>query len=142
MAQQLPFLMQIFQQPQLLEQLHNEGKTISLDVLLDVLFAVSEYRIEDQIIVPLTEEEKQMMMNLNAPNAKIQEATQVEKIRGQNQIDLEDRRAQNHIAETVAEKALDREGHGIPMAHAFALNSRAADEKYLAGEGPSPIAGA
>lgn len=142
MAQQLPFLMQIFQQPQLLEQLHAEGKTISLDVLLDVLFAVSEYRIEDQIIVPLTAEEKMTMMQMNAPNAKIQEATAVEAIRGKNAMDLEDKKAQNKLATTVAEKALEREGEGIPLAHAFGLNERSSDEDYLRGNGPSPIAGA
>jgi len=142
MAQQLPFLMQIFQQPQLLEQLHAEGKTISLDVLLDVLFAVSEYRIEDEIIVPLTDQEKAVMLQMNAPNAKIQEATQVEQLKGQNALDLEDRKAQNKLATTVAEKALEREGEGIPLAHAAALSERAQDEQIFQGNGPSPIAGA
>jgi hypothetical protein len=142
MAQQLPFLMQIFQQPQLLEQLHAEGKTISLDVLLDVLFAVSEYRIEDEIIVPLTAEEKATMLQVNAPNAKIQEATAVEQLRGENALNLEDRKAQNNLATTVAEKALERQGEGIPLAHAMALDERAQDEQYFRGQGPSPIAGA
>jgi hypothetical protein len=142
MAQQLPYLMQIFQQPQLLEQLHAEGKTISLDVLLDVLFEVSEYRIEDQIIVPMTADEKANMLKMNAPNAKIQEATAVETLKGQNAVTLEDHKAQNRIAETVAEKALEREGSGIPMAHAFGLNERADDQAYIRGQGPSPIAGA
>lgn len=142
MAQQLPFLMQIFQQPQMLEQLHSEGKTISLDVLLDVLFAVSEYRIEDEIIVPLTPEEKEIMLQVNAPNAKIQEATAVEQLKGQNALNLEDRRSQNQLATTVAEKALEREGEGIPLAHAAALTERSDDEQILRGQGPSTIAGA
>lgn len=142
MAQQLPYLMQIFQQPQLLEQLHAEGKTISLDVLLDVLFAVSEYRIEDEIIVPMTTEEKQMVMQMNAPNAKIQEATAQQQLKNQGSLELEDRRAQNKLATSIAEKALEHNEGGIPLSHAAGLVERSDDEKILSGQGPSPIAGA
>lgn len=141
MAQQLPYLMQIFQQPQLLEQLHVEGKTISLDVLLDVLFAVSEYRIEDDIIVDMTPAEKAMVMQMHAPNAKLQEATQVEQIKGANKLQEIDRRSQNELATTVAEKALEHNESGIPLAHAQGLNERRDDEAVLSGTGPSPLAG-
>lgn len=142
MAQQLPELMQIFQQPQLLQQLHNEGKTISLDVILDVLFQVSEFRIEDEIIVEMTPEEKKMVMSMNAPNAKVTEATTVENIKGQNALALEDRKAENDLASTVAEKALERNSEGIPLERAQGLVERGDDEKVLAGQGPSTIAGA
>jgi hypothetical protein len=142
MAQQLPYLMEIFQQPQLLQQLHNEGKTISLDTILDVLFQVSEFRIEDQIIVPMTDQEKQMVLTMNAPNAKVQEATTVEKIKGDNALNLADRKSQNDLATTVAEKALERDEAGIPLDRAEGLLQRSNDEKTLAGQGPSTIAGA
>lgn len=142
MAQQLPYLMQIFQQPQLIEQLHAEGKTISLDVLLDVLFAVSEYRIEDDIIVEMTPQEKALVMQMNAPNAKIQEAVAQQRLKNQGELDLADRRSQNKVAETVAERAMDHNESGIPLDHATGLLERGDDERLLSGQGPSPIAGA
>lgn len=140
MAQQLPYLMQIFQQPQLLEQLHNEGKTIDLDVILDILFAVSEYRNEDEIIRDMTDEEKAMVQSMHAPNAKVQEATTVEQIKGQNALQLEDKRAQNKLATDLAEQAMEKDGGGIPLARASSLVDRANDEKILQGQGPSPLA--
>ena len=165
MAQQLPFLMQIFQQPQLLEQLHNEGKTINLDVILDVLFQVSEFRMEDEIICQMDAKTLAMVQQSQNPQAgKSMAETQgkiaVETIRGQNAQELEDRKSQNHLATELALRATDhvaeqhmltsgdpaenavaRTGGGLPLTRATGLALRADDEAVLEGKGASPLAG-
>lgn len=161
MAQQLPFLMQIFQQPQLLEQLHAEGKTVDLDVILDVLFAVSEFRMEEEIIRNLTPEEMQRVQSVQNPKvgqtqAETQGKLAIEAVKGENQTALEDRRAQNELARDVTmhalehhtgaqedpgERAQNRNDSGIPLSHSFGLALRAGDEDTFEGKGASPLAG-
>ena len=145
MAQQLPYLMQIFQQPQLLEQLHNEGKTVDLQVILDVLFAVSEYRMEDEIIRPMSDDEKahqaQMMEAANGGGAKGQLELQKEQLRGQSEQQIEHLRQQGTLMNTIVQKALERNGEGLALAHAQGLVDRGNDVKLLQGQMPSPLAG-
>jgi hypothetical protein len=145
MAQQLPYLMQIFQQPQLLEQLHQEGKTVDLQVILDVLFAVSEYRMEDEIIRPLTDGEKQhqqmMTAAQNGGGAKGQAQMQIEQLRAQSAQQVEQMRGQHDLMKAIVEKALERTGGGLPLIHATGLVDRANDKALLSGQGPSPLAG-
>lgn len=110
MAQQLPLLMQILNQPQLIEQLHAEGKTIDLNVLLDILFQVSEFRIEDQIIRNMNDEEKKTVQSMHAPNAKVQEATVTEQLKGQNASQLEHQKSQSQLLLEVIKHVLGQNG--------------------------------
>ena len=156
MAAQLPELMQIFQQPQLLDQLHQEGLTIRLKVLLDVLFAVSEYKMEDEIIVPLTDQQKQHMFQMlqmqQGGGVKGQADIQREQLRGQNELQKEQLRGKNEIAKTYVQhqleaenptdKAQERNGGGGPLARAEGLVERGDMERMLQGQGPSVLAGA
>lgn len=141
MAAQLPYLMQIFQQPQLLEQLHAEGKTVDLQVILDVLFAVSEFRNEKDIIRDLTPTEMQAVQSSNAGQQKTQSAIAVEQVKGANALAKSDRDAENKLGTTVAEQALQKTGEGIPLAHASGLVMRDGDEQVLRGQSSPVLAG-
>lgn len=141
MAQQLPWLMQIFQQPQILEQLHAEGKTVDLEVILDILFQVSEFRQEEEIIREMTPEEQAAVTQANQVNAKMQTALAIEQQKGQNALQKSDRDAENKVATTTAEKAMDHLAARQPLDRAEGLVDRADDVARLRGQGPSPVAG-
>jgi hypothetical protein len=141
MAAQLPYLMQIFQQPQILEQLHAEGKTVDLQVILDVLFQVSEFRNEKDIIRDMTDDEKQMVAQSNPAQAKTQSELAVEQEKGKNQLNLSDKNAENDVGKELALKAAEKIGAGIPLTHAQGLVQRGQDEKILTGENEPVLAG-
>jgi hypothetical protein len=152
MAAQLPYLMQIFQQPQILEQLHAEGKTVDLQVILDVLFQVSEFRNEKDIIRNMTDDEKKQVAQANPAQAKTQAELAVEQQKGQNQLALSDKNAENDVGKELALKAADRiseaqggggkEGKESPLDRATGLVQRGGDEKVLQGQSEPVLAGA
>lgn len=140
MASQLPFLMQVFQQPQLLEQLHQEGKTVDYQVIFDILFTVSEFRAEDEIIRPMSQDELNLVgamsqagIQQQQAQAKAQSAVAVEQQRGQNALEKSDRDAENKLGADIALKALEKTGGGIPLTRAEGLVMRGQDEDVLRG---------
>lgn len=143
MAQQLPYLMQLFQQPQLLEQLHQRGDTVDLQVILDILFAVSEYKQEDQIIRPMNNKEKalyQQAQQLQAGGGpKQQTPLDVEKQRGQNELEVEQERGKNELAKTAVQHVLQDHAGKTPLDRATGLVDRGNDEQQLLGNAPSPL---
>lgn len=147
MAQQLPLLMQVLQTPQLLEQLHAEGKTIDISVLLDILFQVSEFRIEDEIIRDMTDKEQQVVQQMHAPNTKVQEVAVQEQMRGQNAQTLEQQKSQHELLHTLIEHVLAQQGGATgeggksALERATGLLERKNDETALSGAGPSALAG-
>lgn len=154
MSAQLPYLMQIFQQPQLLEQLHAVGKTIDLQVILDVLFQVSEFRNEKDIIRDMTDQEKQAAQASNPAQIKVQGDLAIEQAKGQNALALEDKKAENQLGVTLAEKGVDshmqqqgqgpsggKDGRMSPLDRATGLVQRGGDEKVLQGQNEPVLAG-
>lgn len=132
MAQQLPLLMQILNQPQLIEQLHAEGKTIDLNVLLDILFQVSEFRIENEVIRNMTDQEKAMVQQMHAPSTKVQEATVTEQLKGQNAQQLQAAKAKDELLHTVINHVLEQQGKS-PLDRATNFFTRDADKHVFDG---------
>jgi hypothetical protein len=85
--QLIPFLLQLLQQPQLLEFMHQKGSTINFAAIEKIFMRVSELQGAEDIIVPLTPEEKQQVAALNPAVQRTQAATAVENTRGKNKID-------------------------------------------------------
>ena len=134
----LPFFMQIVQQPQLLQFLHERGDTIDFATIVDLFMQVAELQNQPDIIRPLTLAEKQQIQaQAVAPTAQKNAAQlQVEQLRGQNKIAAIHEKAQDDLATTLTEKAMERTQEGIPLERAMALTERGQDEKILQGAIP------
>lgn len=129
--QVIPFFMQIVQQPQLLQFLHMKGDTIDFGNIVDLFMQVADLQQQPDIIRPMNAREK-AAMQVSEPGAqKNASAIQVEQLRGQNKIAEVHAKAQDDLATTVAEKAMERAGEGIPLARAMALTERGQDETML-----------
>jgi hypothetical protein len=84
--QLIPFMLQLLQQPQLMEFMHQKGETINFSAVEQIFMRVSELQGAEDIIVPLTPEQKQQMQAMNPGAQKAQAATAVEQMRGQNKL--------------------------------------------------------
>jgi hypothetical protein len=125
--QLIPFFLQLAQQPQLLEYLHQRGETIDFGVMEDLLMQVSELTQQPDIFRPLTPEELKFIQAMNPGAQKVQmEAIKGAQKEKQIQVKGEVDRA-NKAAEIVMEHAAS----GIPLTRAAGLVQRAEDEQIL-----------
>ena len=85
-AQLIPFLLQILQQPQLLEYLHQKGQTINFSAIEAIFLRVSELQGAEDIFVPMTDQEKQQMQATNPAAQRVAATTAAEQIRGKNKL--------------------------------------------------------
>jgi hypothetical protein len=106
-AQLIPFLLQLIQQPQLLQYMHEKGWTINFLSIEKIFLRMSELQGADDIIVPLSPEEKQAVQQMN-PNAMKAQLTQlVEKLRGANKIAAIQAQGAQDVQKTLVEKTAD-----------------------------------
>jgi hypothetical protein len=108
--QLIPFMLQIIQQPQLMQYLHEKGWTINFKSIEDIFQRMSELSGWQDIFVPLTDEEKQTMQQMNAGAQKVQATMAQEKLRGQNKLQEVQAKGQQDLQNTLVEKALDKIG--------------------------------
>jgi hypothetical protein len=84
--QLIPFMLQLLQQPQLLQFMHEKGQTINFSAIEQIFMRVSELQGAEDIFVPLSPQEMQQMQAMNPGAQKAQAATAVEQMRGQNKL--------------------------------------------------------
>jgi hypothetical protein len=82
--QLIPFLLQLLQQPQLMEFMHQKGKTINFSAIEKIFLRVSELQGAEDIIVDLTPQELKQVQATNPAAQRTAAATAVENVRGQN----------------------------------------------------------
>lgn len=111
MAQALPFMLQIFENPQITQQLNATGEKIDYKEVLAMVQEVSEWRNQRALVVPLTPQEQQTMQAQNAQIQKLQAQVAMLQQKHQNDTELEDQKIHGRIAEklitTAATKAAD-----------------------------------
>ena len=108
--QLIPFLLQIIQQPQLMQYLHEKGWTINFKSIEDIFQRMSELGSWQDIFVPLTDEEKQQVAQMNPGAQKVQADMAREQLRGKNKIDEVQAKGAQDLQNTLVEKALDKVG--------------------------------
>lgn len=108
--QLIPFLLQIIEQPQLMQYLHEKGWTINFKAIEDIFQRMSELQSWQDIFVPLTPQEMQTMQQNNAGAQRIQGQVAVEKVRGQNKLAEVQAKGAQDVQNTIVEKAIDRIG--------------------------------
>jgi hypothetical protein len=129
--QLIPLFLQIVQQPQLLEYLHQKGQTINFTAMMDLMLQVSELQEQPDIFVPLTDEEKQHMQQMNPGAQKVQGAVAVETVRGKNKQQEIQTKGEVDLANKAAEIAMQHTADGIPLTRAEGLLERSDDENVL-----------
>lgn len=129
--QLIPFFLQIVQQPQLLEFLHQRGDTVDFGEIMDLMLQVSELQGQPGIFRSLTDDEKKTIQQMNpalqktqSEVAKTQQKTQgkIQEIHAQGEVDLGNK---------AAELAMSKISDGAPLERAMAVSERASDKNVL-----------
>jgi len=126
-AQLIPFLLQIVQQPQLMEYMHQKGWTIDFKAIEDLFMQMSELQGRQDIIVPLTPEEQQQVQQANPNAMRVQAAATLEKLKGANKLQEVQAKGAQDIQKTLVDKALDHISGDVPLELAEARLERNTD---------------
>jgi hypothetical protein len=129
--QVIPFYLQLLEQPQILDYYHQIGKTVDFAAMEDIFMQVSELTQQPDIIRPMTLRERAMYKQNNPNMQKIQAATAVEQLRGQNEIAKTREQTKGKIVESVVDKGLERLADGQPLERAAGLLERNDDQRAL-----------
>lgn len=102
MAQILPLLIELVAQPAVLQQLSQvNGEYMDFDRIIRAIMDMAGWRYEPFIKKLTQEMEARMQRQAGTPAAKVQGAMQLEAQRHQNEMESNDQKAQNRIAEKL-----------------------------------------
>jgi hypothetical protein len=137
--QLIPFFLQLAQQPQLLQYLHDRGETIDFGVIEDLFMQVSELTHQPDIFRPLTARERVMIKQMNPGVQKLTGAMQLERVKGANKQQEIQTKGQVDMANKASEIAMQHTAAGIPLERATGLLERATDQQFLKGGFPNAL---
>jgi hypothetical protein len=129
--QLIPFMLQVVQQPQLLQFLHEEGKTVDFDVMLDLFLQMSELAQQPDIFRDMTPKELQQQQQQNPVAQKVQGAAALEQAKTQGKVQQIQAKGEVDLGNKAAELAMQKTSDGLPLERAEGLAERGADEKIL-----------
>jgi hypothetical protein len=138
--QLIPFFLQLAQQPQLLDYLHQRGETIDFSVIEKLFMQASELTQQPDIFRKLSLRELKMVKAFNPGAQKVQQTILAEKMKGDNKVREIHEQGQTDLANKAAEIAMQRTADGIPLTRAAGLVQRA-DDKDILQNGVPGIAG-
>jgi hypothetical protein len=130
MAQALPFLLEVFSNQALIQQLSQIGYKVNAMELVKMVLDMSEWKNRADLVVPMTDQEKQMMVQQNPAAIKAQAAAAELNQKHQNDMQLEDKK----IAGRIATKTIDTTHKSVvqsPIERAAAFAERTADERGM-----------
>lgn len=127
----IPFFLQLAQQPQLLQYLHDRGETIDFGVIEDLFMQVGELQNQPDIFRPLTPRERVAIKQMNPGVQQVVGKMQLERQKGQNKTQEIQAKGQVDLANKAAEIAMQHTADGIPLTRATGLMERSADEAML-----------
>lgn len=130
MAQALPFLLEIFGNQALVQQMGQIGWKVNVMEVANMVMDVSEWKNQRALIVPMTDEEKQMMAQSNPEVIKAQAAQAAIQQKHQNDMELENQKIEGRMANQAVK---DQHQHLIesPLDRAAAFAQRTADERAM-----------
>ncbi len=130
-AQLIPFLLQLLQQPQLMEYMHQKGWTINFLAIEKIFLRVSELQGSEDIIVPLSDAEKQQVAQMNPAAQRVQSAALLEKLRGQNKMQAIQEQGKQDIQQSIVDESLKHIAGSVPLDLAEARVDRNTDMNEL-----------
>ena len=140
MAQALPFLLEVFGNQALVTQMGQIGWKVNVMEMVAMVMDVSEWKNKRDLVVPMTDEEKQSMAQQNPAMIKAQTDSQLLQQKHQNDMELQNQKDQARIAS----KSIDAAGKKLiesPLERASSFAQRVADERGIQGSqfyGSSP----
>lgn len=142
--QLIPLFLQIIQQPQLLQFLHEKGETIDFATIMDLMMQVSELMEQPDIFVQLTPEQKQTMQQMQPGPQKVAGALAVEQQKGANTTAAIHTKGDVDLANKAAEIAMqheaDMKAQKTELDLAEGRVERGADEAEIRGGLPDQLA--
>jgi hypothetical protein len=125
--QLIPFFLQIVQQPQLMQWLHQIGVTINFKAIEDTFQRMSELQDWQDIFIPMTDEQKQNMQQMSPEAMKAQVMQLLETVKGKNKIQEIQEKGKQDVQHTIVDKALDHVSGDVPLDVAEARLERNTD---------------
>jgi hypothetical protein len=130
MAQALPFLLEVFGNQSLVSQMGQTGWKVDVMELVAMVCDVSEWKNRRDLVVQMTDQEKQQMAMQNPAMIKAQSDAQAQQQKHQNDMELEDQKIKGRItAQTV--KDSNQKLIESPLERAASFAQRVADERRI-----------
>jgi hypothetical protein len=130
MAQALPFLLEVFGNQALIQQLTQVGYKVNVMELVKMVLDMSEWKNRADLVVPMTQQDMQTMAQQNPAAIKAQaDAAQLNQ-KHQNDMELEDKK----ISGRIATKSIDTTHKTLvesPLERASSFAERTADERSM-----------
>lgn len=130
-AQLIPFLLQLLQQPNIEQFQQQIGMRINYGAIEELFLRMSELAAREDIFVPMTPDQQQFAQKMNPNLQKIQAQMQMEQQKGQTKLQEVREKGQQDLTKTITEKALDHVVGAVPLELAEARLERNADMNTL-----------
>jgi hypothetical protein len=130
MAQALPFLLEVFGNQALVQQLSQTGWKVNAMELVNMVLEMSEWKNKRDLVVQMTDEEKQTMMQQNQAAQQAQSKSALLNQKQQGDLQLEDKKIAGRIA-TQTIKQTHQAAVESPVDRAAAFAERTADERQM-----------
>lgn len=101
MAQSLPLMVQILENPHLVQQLNATGYTVDVKELFDMFMEMSEWKNTRQVVRRMTQQEQALFEKFNATLAKVQGDLTKQNNKYQNDSKLVDQKREGEIAKDL-----------------------------------------
>jgi hypothetical protein len=130
MAQALPFLLEVFGNQALVQQLSQTGWKVNAMELVNMVLEMSEWKNKRDLIVMMTPEEQQMMQQSNPAAAKAQSDAALLHQKQQGEFALEDKKIAGRIATNTIKQTHEATVQS-PLQRAASFAERTADERAM-----------
>ncbi len=142
MAQALPFLLEVFGNQALIQQMSQVGSKVNVMELVKMVLDMSGWKNYFDLVVPMTPQEQQMMAQQNPAAIKAQADAAMLAQKHKNDMELEDKK----ISGRIAAKSIDTTHSKLiesPLERAASFAERTADEREMQGsQFFAPVGGA
>jgi len=132
MAQALPFLLEVFGNQALVQQLSETGYKVNAMELVNMVLEMSEWKNKRDLIVPMTDEEKQMRQQQSQAASEQSSKSALLNQKQQGDMQLEDKKIAGRIA-TQTIKQTHQAAIESPLDRAASFAERTADERQMQG---------
>lgn len=133
----IPFLLQILQQPQIMDGLHETGRTIDFDAIEEKFLRLSELEGDDSIFRQMTPKERALFRSMSQQGQKLGQSIAVERVKGDEKRKSIAAQTQGNITEKLAETAAEHAGGAVPLERAEGFQERDTDKALLGGGVPT-----
>jgi hypothetical protein len=132
MAQALPFLLEVFGNQALIQQLSETGWKVNAKELVNMVLEMSEWKNQRDLVVPMTDEEKQSMQQQNPGAQQAQAKSELLHQKQQGDLQMEDKKIAGRVAVNTI-KDTHQKALQSPVDRAAAFAERTADEREMQG---------